>query len=384
MGPFNPTHRLFEAFCPVKRAALEAPNQIAVIAEKNALTYRELDSIIEKAPILDSVKEPNSLSLIAKIYKALRCNTSLLLQNPKEPKSFRVKPLPFASLLTFTSGAAQEPKLAILPLQSLLASAQNVLSEVDFHPGDIWRLNLPLFHVAGLGILFRASLQKAAISLIEHPGITHLSCTPTHLYRASPISKNLRYILLGGAPPPNKLPSHLPIHTSYGLSEMCSTVAIDGKILPNTKVQITKEQEILVSGSSLFYGYLKKPPQKGWFDTGDLGAIKRGKLFVFGRKDRMFISGGENIHPEEIEKALEQIDGVIKAFVKAKDDPEFGQRPIAFIQSRGPQKPQELLAKLRDFLPKFKLPDEIHFIAKFPETPLGKIDRKNWKTQSFL
>ena len=62
---------------------------------------------------------------------------------------------------------------------------------------------------------------------------------------------------------------------------------------------------------------------------------KEGYLTVTGRRDNMFISGGENIHPEEIEKALLSIKGVAQAIVVPKEDKEFGQRPIAFIKFAG-------------------------------------------------
>ena len=76
----------------------------------------------------------------------------------------------------------------------------------------------------------------------------------------------------------------------------------------------------------------------------------------------MFISGGENIHPEEIEKALLSIKGIAEAIVVPKEDKEFGQRPIAFIKFAGEHLPEDHLVKcLEAELPRFKIP-----IAFFP------------------
>ena len=76
-----------------------------------------------------------------------------------------------------------------------------------------------------------------------------------------------------------------------------------------------------------------------------------------GRRDSMFISGGENIHPEEIEKALLSIKGIEQAMVVPKDDKEFGQRPIAFIKFAGEVIADDaLIQSLQTLLPRFKIP----------------------------
>ena len=87
-----------------------------------------------------------------------------------------------------------------------------------------------------------------------------------------------------------------------------------------------------------------------------------GDLEVIGRKDRQFISGGENIQPEEIEQALCSLPGITQASVLPIDDQEFGQRPVAFINdTTGGHTLESVQAKLRRILPAFKLP-----IALFP------------------
>jgi O-succinylbenzoic acid--CoA ligase len=98
----------------------------------------------------------------------------------------------------------------------------------------------------------------------------------------------------------------------------------------------------------------------GWFHTGDLGAWdENGYLRVLGRQDNLFVSGGENIQPEEIEEVLSALPGVEVAVVVPVDDPEFGQRPVAFIKTEGDE-PGDLTPKLREFLPGFKVPTTFH------------------------
>jgi len=157
------------------------------------------------------------------------------------------------------------------------------------------------------------------------------------------------------------------------------------KVLPYRQLKISSDGEILVGGEVLFKGYVTGtklhlptvvsfPDQNEvsfpnafvgnlkennlWFPTGDIGQLdKDGNLTVTGRRDSMFISGGENIHPEEIEKALLSIKGVEQAIVVPKEDAEFGHRPIAFIKFVAePLNDEYLVASLQPLLLRFKIP----------------------------
>ena len=129
----------------------------------------------------------------------------------------------------------------------------------------------------------------------------------------------------------------LPIHTSYGLTEMASQVTTTppgaspgelrtaGRVLPGREVSISGGGEILVRGETLFAGYVdgekvdRPLDADGWFHTGDLGDLDEdGYLRVLGRSDNLFISGGENIQPEEIEEALCSLEGVERSRGRAR------------------------------------------------------------------
>ena len=99
--------------------------------------------------------------------------------------------------------------------------------------------------------------------------------------------------------------------------------------------------------------------KEGWFHTKDMGDYhpKKG-LRVMGRKDRLFISGGENIQPEEIERHLLNFPGITAARVTPTEDKEFGFRPVAFIRSSEPYEKRVLNEYLKGVLPSFKLPVE--------------------------
>jgi O-succinylbenzoic acid--CoA ligase len=293
----------------------------------------------------------------------------------------------------FTSGTTGVPKIAMLSLKNHLASAEASNHHNGLAAGDRWLLSIPLYHVGGLAIIYRCFRASAALVLargdlpvvIETCGVTHLSLVPTQLKRllaTLPIPSNLqglRSILLGGAPIPAALMADakargLPVFPTYGMTETSSQVATvlpggcwpesGASILPCNEVQVGPDGEIRVRGDNVFLGYLEDGNLRkitdacGWFSTGDLGEIDdRGFLRVHGRRDKLIISGGENIYPEEIEAALMGMDDVEQARVLAIEDDEFGQRPVAYVRTQsGELKPDVLVAALEQILPRFKIP----------------------------
>ncbi|MBI2810836.1 MAG: AMP-binding protein [Candidatus Melainabacteria bacterium] len=268
----------------------------------------------------------------------------------------------------FTSGSSGTPKIACHTFANHYYSARGALSSLKLNSNSRWQLSLPLFHVGGIGILFRCFLSRAAIVLDSALAPTHISLVPTQLYRQKDSLPKLDCILLGGAPIPSSLlqeTKHLPVMTTYGMTEMGSLITLDGIVLPYREVKIVSN-EIWVKGKTLFQGYWDAATEsvgkiEGWFPTKDLGRFDpEGNLEIIGRKDRQFISGGENIQPEEIEKALLQIPGILQATVLPISDPEYGMRPVAFIEDTTSRHTLHSLREaLRPLLPGFKHPARI-------------------------
>lgn len=306
-------------------------------------------------------------------------------------------------LILATSGSSGAPKLAQISAGALIESARRANTNIPLGPGDRSLLSLPLFHVSGIGILLRAWLAGACIDL-PAPGTalpdalarfrpTHLSLVATQLRRllndpAGPeLLRPAKAILLGGSaiPPALTAAAHalgLPLHKSYGLTEMGSQVtttrpgagldelATSGYALAPDTVRISGEGEIEVTGATLFDGYLHAPglPElplspDGWFRTGDLGALDAaGRLVVLGRRDSMYISGGENVHPETVERALAGIAGVEQCMVVPVPDDEFGTLGWAFVElTEGtPWDAEALRHTLKEHLAPHEVPRYIH------------------------
>ena len=300
-----------------------------------------------------------------------------------------------AATVVFTSGSTGTPKAALHTFGNHYFSAVGSNTNIALAPGDRWLHSLPLYHVGGLSIVFRCLISGAAIALpgpdaplgrsISDLRATHVSLVSTQLLRLlreDATLEDLKAVLMGGGPMPEDLVDGalargLPVHTSYGLTEMASQVTTTapgaapeelrtaGRVLPHREVSVSGEGEILVRGETLFAGYVEGEKTvypagaDGWFRTGDLGRLDgAGRLRVLGRRDNLFVSGGENVRPEEIEAALLRIPGVEEAVVVPVADPEYGARPVAFV--RPSDGTGDLARALEPVLPRFKIPKDFH------------------------
>jgi len=286
-----------------------------------------------------------------------------------------------------TSGSTGTPKAVLHSYGNYFFSALGSNRNIPVKQGDRWLLSLPLYHVGGLAILFRCiigggtivitSQAESLLDQVTENNITHLSLVTTQLrsllgelgeHKVAPTS--LRAILLGGSFIPSGLVEEaqlagLTIFTSYGLTEMASQVATSTAgepsrltVLEHCKLKLSDDGEILVKGDTLFSGYISGDDialpldTDGWFATGDCaGYDDNDCLMITGRKDNMFVSGGENIHPEQIETALCELLRIENAVVVPVENSEFGFRPVAFIRPDETDLAGFSPEKLRSLLP---------------------------------
>lgn len=251
-----------------------------------------------------------------------------------------------------------------------------------------------MHHVGGLSILFRCAQVGAALVLPSTgfpDGITHLSLVPTQLQEALdsgvPVPGSLQDVVLGGAALSSALLQRAvgagwPVRTSYGMTETASMVTLSdrwtlpvpdhphaGCALPHADVDIEKGR-ILVRTDALADGVAD---MEGWFATADAGILsEKGHLTVQDRLDRVIISGGENLDPVRIERAIRALPGVGMVTVVGVPDPKWGERPVAFVAMKdgSPPSPDAIRSALQPDLESYAIPDRI---LPFPPPAPGKL-----------
>lgn len=301
------------------------------------------------------------------------------------------------STILQTSGSSGGGKSVVHSMQAHYFSALGANQHLPLKSSDKWLWTLPHHHVGGLAILMRCLIAGASVAVpapgeelgeeVELYRATYLSLVPTQLKRllehenSAALARQLKRILVGGASCPPKLfrqalDQSFPVHMTYGMTEMASQVTTvpefcrpeqkrsSGTLLPFRELSSDEATgEILVRGQPLATGLWKDgqvqpiADEQGWYHTGDTGRLDAsGFLHVEGRIDRMFVSGGENIHPEEVERALGDILGVDCVVVSTEHE-EWGQAPVAFVDlPEAELEPDMWVDLLRNRLPGYKIP----------------------------
>jgi o-succinylbenzoate---CoA ligase len=304
-----------------------------------------------------------------------------------------------------TSGTGGAPKLVELGADAIGWSARATSRALGAGAGDRWLCCVAPHGVAGLAVLARAwhtglpvevhdRFDPAAVA--EAAGrATLVSLVPTMLRRllaAGDHAARFRRILLGGGPIPPDLAAEASTRgahlvRTYGLTETFGGMVHHGHPLAEVDLRIDQpEGEILVRGPMLFRRYRGDPRRTaaalrdGWLATGDLGRLGSDRrLVVLGRRDDLVISGGVNVHPDEVEAVLARHPGVAEAAVAGRPDPEWGQRVAAFVVPRDPARPpslEELRAFARERLAAAKAPQELVLVPALPRGPSGKLLRR--------
>lgn len=292
------------------------------------------------------------------------------------------------ALVVATSGTTGAPKAAILTHDAVVASATATSQRLGVTTDDCWLACLPASHVGGLSVITRALLSGTR--LITHEsfsekgyieaakqGATLVSLVTTALQRVD--ASLYRTIVLGGAKPPSDRPANCV--TTYGMTETGSGVFYDGVALDGVEIRIT-DSVIYLRAPMLMRGYRFDPApidSDGWFCTGDLGELDaHGVLSVHGRQGDLIISGGENIWPEVVEESLRTLDSVSDVCVVGLPDAEWGQQVCAFVVPHSGNTPtlEEIRNHVKDTLPAFCAPKQLHLVTAIPRTALGKPQRQ--------
>jgi len=339
-------------------------------------------------------------------------------------------------LLLYSSGTTGMPKGILNSNRNELAICKDMALLGICQPGDVMMIILPMFHTnplcvftypytyQGLTLCIRKSFSPADFwpSLTRY-GVTILMAVPAmyaYVYNiADPTTIDynklkLRYAFAGSAPIPLDLVKGFKekfgvrIIDGYGLTEVTgvSTLSFNtpdnwtsiGMALPGQEVEIMDDSnhilpygergEICIRGDAVMMGYLNKPEataetiRDGWLHTGDMGHMdEMGYVYISGRKKEMINRGGENIYPREIEIPLEKHPKIAEVAVIGAPDTALGERVRACIvlHEGSTMTYEEVRDYLQDKIAKYKLPEFVEFMDKFPRNPTGKILKQDLK-----
>jgi acyl-CoA synthetase (AMP-forming)/AMP-acid ligase II len=324
--------------------------------------------------------------------------------------------------IIFTSGTTGAPKGAMLRHRASVETYLEWSALVDLREGDRYLCVYPFFHTAGLksGVL-ACVLRGAAIhpqpvfdvpvvlATVAREGITMLPGPPTvfqtivnHPDLASFDLSSVRSSVTGAAVVPVETIREMrevlgirTVVTGYGMTETTGTISMCrhddppeviattvGRPLPGVSVRIAPDGEILVKGFNVMAGYFGDPAATaaafdadGWLLTGDIGFVDDdGNLHITDRKKDMFIVGGFNAYPAEIEAVLLQHPSVAQVAVVGAPDARLGEIGVAFVVPNGPADADELRSWAWERLAKFKLA-RVELVDTLPLNPTGKVQK---------
>ena len=332
-------------------------------------------------------------------------------------------------MILYTSGTTGKPKGVMLSQRMITRNAQNTALSWGLHADDITPTFAPFFHAGGLHVLttpllylggtvvlLPASRPQTILQAMQSERCTVVFAVPTvfqqmveHPTFASTAFSALRFCVTGGSSCPLTLirayAQHgLEFRQGYGLTEAgvnCFSLAPEdairkagsvGRPIFHSQAQIVDADdrpvapgevgELALAGPHICSGYWHQPEataeayRGGWWHTGDLARCDaEGYYFIVGRKKEMFISGGENIYPAEIEGALVAHPQVLEAAVIPRPDARWGEVGVAVVVPRvpGSLSEQELLAHCASRLARYKLPRTIYFAESLPRNVMGKV-----------
>ncbi len=330
--------------------------------------------------------------------------------------------------ILYTSGTTGRPKGAILPHRMILWNSINTMISwglraedsapiftPQFHSGGLNVLMVPLFHIGGWIIITEWFTPQEALCLIEQERITILFLVPTlfQMLAENPAFtqtdlSSIRFVISGGAPCPERIMElyrqrGILFRQGYGLTEVgvnCFTMTDEesvrcsgsvGRPIFHSQVRIVNAKgnvvasgevgELILSGPHVCSGYWNNPHataeaiREGWFYTGDLAVERDGYYYIVGRKREMFISGGENVYPAEVEQVLLSNSKIADVAVIGVPHERWGEvgRAIVVLKQGETAKEEEIEEFCQGKLARYKIPKSVLFTNSIPRNAYGKV-----------
>lgn len=335
--------------------------------------------------------------------------------------------------ILYTSGTSGRPKGAILTYGMVTFSAVNAAMKVEITQQSRGLTFMPLFHAGGLYVfalfityfggrnyICRGFDAKQTLDILadRERGITHVLGVPTNFIMmserpefASTDLSHVQSVVIGGAAAPvalleKYLERGIVLQQGWGMTETATTSTVLSKEMARAKigscglptlhlevrvVDTTGQDlpagevgEMLVRGPTITPGYWNRPDAAatafvdGWFRTGDAVKLDAdGYIYIVDRIKDMYISGGENVYPLEVEDVLHHIPGIVEAAVIGVPDAKWGEVGRAFIVRRGADAVDEatVLRHCEQNLARFKVPRQVRFVDSLPHNATGKLQK---------
>ena len=394
------------------------------------LVGHEIDRVAEharpRAVVLTIAASPDAGAHAARMGAEARGDVALATPCPSAPEDDAE-----VAALLYTTGTTGRPKAVMLTHANLVFAGSASARVRGMGPGDVICGALPMTHVYGLASMTMANVTAgAALRLLPRfdpdrvlaildgdeaipgatifPGVPQMHAAVMRHARGlgrERLKGRLRYASSGAAPldPAWKRDAEafygVALQNGYGLTESTAGVATTsnaigdpdtstGPPLAGVEVRIDEDVpgggggmgEIETRGPHVMRGYWRAPGETaavlrdGWLRTGDLGRVDvRGRLHVLGRAKELIIHGGFNVHPPEVEAALNDHPAVVQCAVVGRLREGGDEEVVAFVQLARPATEAELAAWARERLAGYKRPSRIVTADALPCAPTGKV-----------
>ena len=379
---------------------------------------------LSQSPIKKMVVLEAEEKLGAPAYDSL-----LAAQSEEEPEPDESPTLASPHIIMYTAGTTGRPKGAVLSQGAGFWNALNLQPSLDFVSTDRNLLVLPMFHIGGIGlftlpmlycggtvVLMRAFDPAAALKLLREENITLFFGVPAiflfmiqHPDFSAQAFEGVRLVMSGGAPLPVSLVKQyhdagIVLQQGFGMSEAGPSIAtlgkdqalakagsigravfhLDVRVVDDDMNDLPPNQvgELVMRGPNMLLEYWNRPEATaeamfgGWFHSGDLARMdEEGDLYIVERKKDMFISGGENVYPAEVEDAIYELPAVAEATVIGLKHEKWGEVGQAVVVVKPDQSltEAEILQHLAGRLAKYKIPKSVVFINALPRNAAGKV-----------